>query len=143
GGQRRAQPEVDVDQIQLGVRPPLLPGGGGGGVGGLRHAPPPPRGRGGGGGGGGQRNLPAMQGVYEVMPAGWRYRRVAAVAAAAAAIIGVSALFIVLGIRNQQAADAALLPPIMPTADAPYASCAPAFRIPASFTAADDARAQI
>ena len=74
---------------------------------------------------------------------GWRSRRVAAVAAVAAAIIGVSALFIVLGIRNQQAADAAVLPPIMPTADAPYASSAPAFRIPAAFTAADDARAQI
>jgi hypothetical protein len=74
---------------------------------------------------------------------GWRTRRVAVVAAVTAAIIGVSALFIVLGIRNQQAADAAVLPPIMPTADAPYASSEPQFRIPAAFTAADDARAQI
>jgi hypothetical protein len=74
---------------------------------------------------------------------GWRTRRVAVVAAVSAAIIGVSALFIVLGIRNQQAADAAVLPPIMPTADAPYASSEPQFRIPAAFTAADDARAQI
>jgi hypothetical protein len=65
------------------------------------------------------------------------------VAAVSAAIIGVSALFIVLGIRNQQAADAAVLPPIMPTAGAPYASSEPQFRIPAAFTAADDARAQI
>ena len=74
---------------------------------------------------------------------GWRSRRVAAVAAVAAAIIGVSALFIVLGIRNQQATDAAGLPPIMPTADAPYASSEPQFRIPAAFTAPDDARAKI
>jgi hypothetical protein len=74
---------------------------------------------------------------------GWRTRRVAVVAAVTAAIIGVSALFIVLGIRNQQAADAAVLPPIMPTAGAPYASSEPQFRIPAAFTAADDARAQI
>src|SRR5260370_12864786 len=73
----------------------------------------------------------------------WRSGRVAATVAIAAAVIGVSALFIVLGIRNQEAADAAVLPPIMPTADAPYASSEPAFRIPATFTAADDARAQI
>src|SRR5256885_1612601 len=74
---------------------------------------------------------------------GWRSRRVAAVAAVAAAIIGVSALFIVLGIRNQEASDAAVLPPIMPTADAPYASAEPQFRIPAAFTASDDARTKI
>ena len=74
---------------------------------------------------------------------GWRSRRVAVTAAVAAAIIGVSALFIVLGIRYPQTADMAVLPPIMPTADAPYASSEPAFRIPATFTAADDARAQI
>jgi hypothetical protein len=61
----------------------------------------------------------------------------------AAAVIGVSALFIVLGIRNPQVTDAAALPPIMPTADAPYASSEPQFRIPASFTADDDARAKI
>ena len=63
--------------------------------------------------------------------------------ALAAAVIGVSALFIVLGIRYPQTADMAVLPPIMPTADAPYASSEPPFRIPAEFTAADDARAQI
>src|SRR5256884_9805353 len=73
----------------------------------------------------------------------WRSRRGAGVVAVAAGIIGVSALFIVLGIRNQQAGDAAVLPPIMPTADAPYASSVPAVRIPAAFTAAGDARAQI
>ena len=73
----------------------------------------------------------------------WPSRRVALTVAVAAAVIGVSALFIVLGIRNQQAADAAVLPPIMPTADAPYASSEPQFRVPASFTAEDDKRAQI
>ena len=73
----------------------------------------------------------------------WRSPRVVTAVAIAAAVIGVSALFIVLGIRNQQAADAAVLPPIMPTADAPYASAEPQFRIPAAFTAADDARAAI
>src|SRR3989454_2581608 len=73
----------------------------------------------------------------------WRSRRVAATAAVAAAIIGVSALFIVLGIRYPQTAATAVLPPIMPTADAPSASSEPAFRIPGAFTAADDARAQI
>ena len=73
----------------------------------------------------------------------WRSPRVVTAVAIAAAVIGVSALFIVLGIRNQQAADAAVLPPIMPTADAPYASAEPQFRIPAAFTAADDARATI
>jgi hypothetical protein len=73
----------------------------------------------------------------------WRSRRVAIAVAAGAAVIGVSALFVVLGIRNQQADDAAVLPPIMPTADAPYATSEPPFRIPATFTAADDARAQI
>ena len=74
---------------------------------------------------------------------GWRSRPVAAGVAVGAAVIGVSALVIVLGIRNQEAADAAALPPIMPTADAPYASSEPQFRIPATFTAADDARAKI
>ena len=75
---------------------------------------------------------------------GWRSRRVAAFVAIAAAVIGVSALIIVLLIRYPQAAaDAAVLPPIMPTADAPYASSEPKFRIPATFTAADDARAKI
>jgi hypothetical protein len=73
----------------------------------------------------------------------WRARRVAIAVAAGAAVIGVSALFVVLGIRNQQADDAAVLPPIMPTADAPYATSEPPFRIPATFTAADDARAKI
>jgi hypothetical protein len=76
-------------------------------------------------------------------PKSWRSRRVIGVVAVAAAVVGVSALFIILGIRNQQSADAAVLPPIMPTADAPYASSEPIFRIPATFTAADDARAQI
>src|SRR5438105_1109579 len=74
---------------------------------------------------------------------GWRTRRVAVVAAVTAAVVGVSALFIVLGIRYPPAADVAVLPPIMPTADAPYASSEPQFRIPAAFTAADDARARI
>ena len=73
----------------------------------------------------------------------WRARRVAIAVAVAAAAVGVSALFVVLGIRNQEAADAAVLPPIMPTAGAPYASSEPAFQIPASFTAADDARSKI
>lgn len=74
----------------------------------------------------------------------WRNRRVAAVVAAAAGVIGLSALFIVLGIRNQVPSEAAAaLPPIMPTADAPYASSEPKFQIPATFTAADDARAKI
>jgi hypothetical protein len=72
-----------------------------------------------------------------------RSRRVAIAVAAGAAVIGVSALFIVLGIRNQQTADAAVLPPILPTADAPYASAEPQFRIPAAVTASDDARAKI
>ena len=73
-----------------------------------------------------------------------RTRRVAVVVAIAAAGIGLCALFIVLGIRDQKASDpAAALPPIMPTADAPYASSEPQFRIPAAFTAADDARATI
>src|SRR2546430_9259066 len=74
---------------------------------------------------------------------GWRPRRVAVVAAVTAAIMGVSALFIVIGIRYPPAADVAVLPPIMPTVDAPYASSEPQFPIPAAFTAADDARAQI
>jgi hypothetical protein len=77
------------------------------------------------------------------MPQGWRSRRAAISVAVGAAVIGVSALFIVLGIRNQQAADAAALPPIMPTAGAPYASAEPQFQVPKEFTAADDARAKI
>ena len=76
-------------------------------------------------------------------PKGWRSRRGTPVVAVAAVVIAVSALFIVLGIRNQQASDAAALPPIMPTADAPYASSEPQFQIPAAFTADDDARAKI
>src|ERR1700737_535185 len=71
------------------------------------------------------------------------FRRIAVAVALVAAGIGLSALFIVLGIRNPQAADAAPLPPIMPTADAPYASGEPPFQIPAAFTAADDARSKI
>jgi hypothetical protein len=49
----------------------------------------------------------------------WRSRRVAVTVAVGAAVIGVSAMFIVLGILDPQATDAAALPPIMPTADAP------------------------
>jgi hypothetical protein len=63
--------------------------------------------------------------------------------AIAALGIGVLVLFIVLGIRHQEAADAAVLPPIMPTANAPYASSEPQFHIPAAVTASDDARAKI
>jgi hypothetical protein len=80
----------------------------------------------------------------ELMPQqGWRLRRVAAAVAIGVAVIGVFGLFIVLGIRNQGAADAATLPPIMPTANAPYASSEPHFHIPATVTASDDARAKI
>ena len=74
---------------------------------------------------------------------GRRFRRVAVALAIAAVLLGVSVLFIVLGIRNQAASDAGPLPPIMPTADAPYASSEPPFRIPTAFTADDDARAKI
>lgn len=74
---------------------------------------------------------------------GWRSRRVAGAVAIAVAVIGVFALVIVLGIRNQQAADAASPPPIMPTANAPYASSESQFHIPAAVTASDDARAKI
>jgi hypothetical protein len=82
-------------------------------------------------------------GVNKVVPQfGWRFRHVA-VALVVAALIGVTGLFIVLGIRNQVPSDRAALPPIMPTADAPYASAEPQFRIPAAFTAEDDARAKI
>src|SRR5438093_13332281 len=73
----------------------------------------------------------------------WRSRRGAVAVLVAAIIVGVSALFIVLGLRIQKGSDAAILPPIMPTADAPYASSEPTFRIPPAFTAADDARARI
>src|SRR2546425_7650096 len=89
-------------------------------------------------------NQPEPRAVHKLMPLqSWRSRRVAATAAVAAAIIGESALFIVLGIRYPQTADMAVLPPIMPTADPPYASSEPAFRIPATFTTADDTKAQI
>lgn len=74
---------------------------------------------------------------------GWRSRRAAPAVTVGAVVIGVSAMFIVVGIRNQAASDVAALPPIMPTADAPYASSGPEFRVPARFTAADDARARI
>jgi hypothetical protein len=73
----------------------------------------------------------------------WRSRRVVTGVAIAAAVIGVSALFIVLGVINQKPSEHATLPPIMPTAGAPYASAEPQFRIPAAFTAEDDARAKI
>ena len=73
----------------------------------------------------------------------WRSRGGAVAISVAALVVGISALFIVLGIRNQKGSDAAILPPIMPTADAPYASSEPSFRIPPAFTAADDARARI
>ena len=73
----------------------------------------------------------------------WRSRRGAVAVLVAALIVGISALFIVLGIRNQNGLDAAILPPIMPTADAPYASSEASFHIPPAFTAADDARARI
>src|SRR5439155_9071083 len=89
-------------------------------------------------------NRSADRGVLDPMgqPV-WRSRRGAIAIAVAALIVGISALFIVLGIRNQKGSDAASLPPIMPTADAPYASSEPSFRIPPAFTAADDARARI
>src|ERR1700738_4702251 len=74
---------------------------------------------------------------------GWRSRRFAVAVSFGAVVAGVSVLFIVLQIRNQEAADAAVLPPIMPTAAAPYASSEPQFHIPAAITAADDARAKI
>jgi len=77
------------------------------------------------------------------MQGAWQSRRIIPVLAVAAVVIGVSALFIVLGIRNPAVSDAAILPPIMPTADAPYATSEPKFQIPAAVTAADDARAKI
>src|SRR6202022_872385 len=68
---------------------------------------------------------------------------VAVLAAVAAAVI-LAALIIVLLNRYPQAVDAAaVLPPIMPTADAPYASAEPQFPIPAAVTASDDARSKI
>src|ERR1700694_2416141 len=73
----------------------------------------------------------------------WRSRGVVVALAVAAGIIAVSALFIVLGIRNPAASDAAALPPIMPTAGAPYASAVPQFHTPATPTAADAARPTI
>src|SRR6202140_144774 len=74
---------------------------------------------------------------------GWRYRRGAPLVVIVAVVLAVSALFIVLGIRNQAASDSAVLPPIMPTADAPYDTSEPKFQIPAAVTAEDDARAKI
>src|ERR1700737_1768634 len=74
---------------------------------------------------------------------GWRARRVVLAVAIGAAVVGVSALFIILGLLNPVASDVAALPPIMPTADAPYASAEPQFQIPPTLTAADDARAKI
>jgi hypothetical protein len=74
---------------------------------------------------------------------GWRYRRGAPLVVIVAVVLAVSALFIVLGIRNQAASDTAVLPPIMPTADAPYDTSEPKFQIPAAVTAEDDARAKI
>jgi hypothetical protein len=74
---------------------------------------------------------------------GGRLRRFALPVALAALGIGASALMIAFGTRGQTASDVAVLPPIMPTAGAPYASPEPAFQIPAAFTAADDARARI
>ena len=74
---------------------------------------------------------------------GWRTRRVATAVAIAGVFLGVSVLFIVVQPRNQAVSDEAILPPIMPTADAPYASAEPQFRIPPAITAADDARAKI
>ena len=73
----------------------------------------------------------------------WRSRGGAVAVSVAALVVGISALFVVLGIRNQKGSDAAMLSPIMPTADAPYASSEPSFGIPPAFTAADDARARI
>ena len=74
---------------------------------------------------------------------GWRSRRVLATVSVGAVVVSVSVVFIVVGNRNQQAADAAVLPPIMPTAAAPYASSEPQFHIPAAVTASDDARSKI
>ncbi len=74
---------------------------------------------------------------------GWRSRRVAAAAAIAALAIGVTALFIILGIRNPAPSEATTLPPIMPAADAPHASGEPQFQVPAAITADDDVRATI
>ena len=78
---------------------------------------------------------------------GWRSFRIVIALAIAVLAIGVSALLIILGNRNgnpnQQSADNAAPPPIMPTADAPYASSEPPFKIPATVTASDDARAKI
>ncbi len=74
----------------------------------------------------------------------WLSRRVAAGGGIAVAFLGLTALFIVVNIRHQEmAADQASPPPIMPTADAPYATSAPQFSIPATVTASDDARAKI
>ena len=70
---------------------------------------------------------------------GWRSRQVLLPIAIGAAVLGISALFTELGIRNQEPSDHAALPPIMPVADAPHAE--PQFRIPRAFTAFDDARA--
>src|ERR1700737_4172839 len=74
---------------------------------------------------------------------GWRSRRGAITGAIGAPVIGVPVFFIALQIPPPGAADAAVLPPIMPTADAPYASAEPQFHIPAEVTASDDARSKI
>src|ERR1700693_2057939 len=74
---------------------------------------------------------------------GWWSRRGAPLVVIVALVLAVPAFLIWLGMRNQEAADAAILPPIMPTADAPYASGEPQFQIPAAITATDDARAKI
>src|SRR3989454_1204626 len=73
----------------------------------------------------------------------WRSRRGAVAVLVAALVVGISVLFIVLGIRNQKGSDAARLPRTMRTADAPYASSERSFGIPPAFTAADDARVRI
>jgi len=92
----------------------------------------------------GARNYSATRAVSEVMPQhGWRSRRVVLAVAIGATVVGVSALFIILGLLNPVASDVAALPPIMPTADAPYASAEPQFQIPPTLTAADDARSKI
>src|SRR6202140_4912181 len=74
---------------------------------------------------------------------GWRYRRGAPLVVIGAVVLAVSALFIVLGIRSQEASYTAVLPPIMPSSNAPYAASEPKFQIPAAVTAEDDARAKI
>jgi hypothetical protein len=91
-----------------------------------------------------RRNHSEPGGVLTLMPnPGWRSRRVAVALAIGIAFIALSAVFIAVQVRPQGAADQATPPPIMPTADAPYASDLPQFSIPAAITAVDDARAKI